>query len=275
MLWHFLVKWRFKALTQDAVIVVWCRLMASGKWSTCPKRNACRVRTCSPPRQRGHRKSPIRSPIHFTKITILMICWWCFRFLLYIVMVLVKLLFSFDFEREWDIRDIMTHYIVLKKKQVMGFRTCCCDSSSIPQTHNAGDNIVILPVHTFPASNWIPVPVPEESLEKKPSTVLKPRSRPWQTSWDIMTQLSWQTFMRCHEITRISAKTGRKHVPTCPNIFSITPICSSYVPLMIFDVLWGSHGISEPSQAGLGQVEVLRVPKLCRLYIFNDLYKML
>lgn len=116
MLWHFLVKWRFKALTQDAVIVVWCRLMASGKWSTCPKRNACRVRTCSPPRQRGHRKSPIRSPIHFTKITILMICWWCFRFLLYIVMVLVSLLFSFDFEREWDIRDIMTHYIVLKKK---------------------------------------------------------------------------------------------------------------------------------------------------------------
>lgn len=117
MLWHFLVKWRFKALTQDAVIVVWCRLMASGKWSTCPKRNACRVRTCSPPRQRGHRKSPIRSPIHFTKITILMICWWCFRFLLYIVMVLVSLLFSFDFEHEWDIRDIMTHYIVLKKNR--------------------------------------------------------------------------------------------------------------------------------------------------------------
>lgn len=108
--------------------------MASGKWSTCPKRNACRVRTCSPPRQRGHQKSPIRSPIHFTKITTLMICWWCFKSLLYIVMVLVSL-FSFDFEREWDIRDIMTHYIVLgEKKQAMGFRTCCCDSSSIPQT---------------------------------------------------------------------------------------------------------------------------------------------
>ena len=123
----------------------------------------------------------------------------------------------------------------------MGFRICCCDSASIPQTHNAGDNIVILPVHTFPASNWIPVPVPEESLEKKPSTVLKPRSRPWQTSWDIMTQLSWQTFMRCHEITRISATTGRKHVPICPNIFSITPNMFIICP---FDDLWCALGIS-------------------------------
>lgn len=63
-------------------------------------------------------------------------------------------------------------------------------------------------------------------------------------------EISWQTFMRCHEITRISAKTGRKYwyVPMCPNIFSITPnmfIMSLWWSLMCFGDLMVSP--SSPS----------------------------
>ena len=73
---------------------------ASGKWSTCPKRKACRVKTCSP---------------------------------------------------------------VSKLK---------------PRTQRSPDPSEIFVRKSFFLSKIWNLPVPEESLEKKPSTVLKPRSRP-------------------------------------------------------------------------------------------------
>ena len=212
-------------------------------------------------------------------------------------MVLVSL-FSFDFEREWDIRDITVWHITSfwKNRWWASELVAVILRQYHKRTTQETTSWYCITCPYISGQQLNPGACAGRKLGEKAKHRVEAKIAPLANIMRYHDRPSWDV-TRLHESApKLEESMSQyvpicpnmsQYVPICPNIFSITPNMSHNVhhislwwSLMCFGDLMVSPSSPElprvpshPRQASLGQVEVLRVPKLCRLYIFDDLYK--